>query len=106
MGNINSGDGWLYRGQGLIQITGYDNFAMLQHITGLPLLTDPELVTSPDHMLECSLALFTRYPNILHYADIGNYHAVWALVGSGRATGQIINLPNHEEALRKIRSII
>lgn len=106
MGNAAPGDGWRYRGQGLIQITGHDNFALLQHLTGLPLIEHPELVTDPAHMLECSVALFARYPSIMAYCDAGNAHAVWALVGSGRATGQIINLANHEAALAHVKAAI
>ena len=106
MGNVNPGDGWRYRGQGLIQITGHDNFALLESLTKLPLLAHPEMVTSPDHMLECAVALFARYKGIFDYADKGNWHAVWALVGSGRATGQVINLGNHEAALAKVQAAI
>ncbi len=99
MGNVGADDGWRYRGQGLIQITGHDNFALLQKLTGLPLLDQPALVTSAAQMLECAVALFVRYDGILNYCDIGQYQAVWALVGSGRATGVVINLPAHEAAL-------
>jgi putative chitinase len=106
MGNVNPGDGWRYRGQGLIQITGHDNFVLLEHLTKLPLLANPEMVTSPEHMLECSAALFAHYAGIYDYADRGNWHAVWALVGSGRATGVVINLSNHEAALAKAQAAI
>lgn len=106
MGNAAVGDGWRYRGQGLIQITGHDNFAVLERLTGLPLLRHPELVTSPEHMLECAVALFVRYPGILEYCDASHWHAVWALVGTGRANGRIINLPAHEAALDRVKGAI
>jgi len=106
MGNAQPGDGWRFRGQGLIQITGRDNFALLQQLTQLPLLESPEIVVHPEHMLECAVALFARYPNILAYCDAGRYHAVWALVGSGRATGRIINLPAHEAALGVLKAAL
>ena len=106
MGNVGPDDGFRYRGQGLIQITGHDNFALLQHLTGLPLLDQPALVTSGDHMLECAVALFVRFPGILNFCDTGHFHAVWALVGSGTATGTIINLPAHEDALAKVTATI
>ncbi len=106
MGNNTEGDGWKYRGQGLIQITGHDNFASLERLTGLPLLQRPELVISEPLLLECAAALFVRYPGILDYCDSGQWHAVWALVGSGRATGRIINLPAHESALTCVQSAI
>jgi predicted chitinase len=106
MGNVNPVDGWRYRGQGLIQITGYDNFAMLERLTNLPLLNSPDLVTSDAYMLECATALFVRYPGILEYCDEAQWHAVWALVGSGRATGHIVNLPNHEQALAYVQAAI
>ena len=99
MGNVGPDDGWRFRGQGLIQITGHDNFASLAKKTGLPLLDTPAMVTSSDNMLECSVALFVEYPDILSYCDDGDWHAVWALVGSGRANGPIINLANHDAAL-------
>lgn len=106
MGNTSQGDGWRYRGQGLPQITGRDNFTLLQRLTGLPLVDQPELVASDEHMLDCAVALFVRYSGILAYCDAGNFHAVWALVGSGSATGRIINLANHEAALAKVQAAV
>jgi putative chitinase len=99
MGNAGPDDGWRYRGQGLIQITGHDNFVYLQRLTGLPVVETPAMATSPEHLLECSVALFAAYPGILTYCDGANWRAVWALVGSGRATGPVINFANHEAAL-------
>lgn len=106
MGNTRPMDGWLYRGQGLIQITGHDNFADLQDKTGLPLLETPAMVTSPEHMLEASVALFVEYPGILAVCDAANWRAVWALVGSGRANGPVINPANHEAALAALQKAL
>ena len=106
MGNIGANAGWLYRGQGLDQITGEDNFQLLSRLTGLDLINHPELVTSPDHMLECAAALFVRYPGILAYCDAGAWTHVWALVGAGRANASVINLGNHEAALAALETAI
>lgn len=102
MGNTGPDDGWRYRGQGLIQITGRDNFTRLAKLTGLPLVEHPEMVTAPEHLLECSVALFCEYPGILGYCDAGNWNAVWALVGTGRPNGQVVNLDNHKSALARL----
>lgn len=99
MGNAGPDDGWRYRGQGLIQITGRNNFAYLEKLTGLPLLDNPAMATSQEHMLECAVALFAAYPRIMTWCDDANWRAVWALVGSGRATGPVINFAAHEAAL-------
>ena len=106
MGNVGPDDGWRYRGQGLIQITGHDNFDMLAKITGLPLLDTPAMVMSDEYMLECSIALFSRYPNILSYCDGRAWGTVWALVGSGRPTGPVINLQNHLDALAALEKVV
>lgn len=106
MGNVGPDDGWRFRGQGLIQITGRENFAALAKTTGLPLLEHPELATDPAHMLEVSVAQFVRYVGILGFCDTENFHAVWALVGTGRSTGAVINLPAHEAALAALRKAI
>ena len=106
MGNIGPDAGWMYRGQGLDQITGEDNFKLLARLTGLDLVNHPELVTSSEHMLECAAALFCQYPGILIYCDRGAWNYVWALVGAGRATGPVINLKAHQDALTALERVI
>jgi putative chitinase len=47
MGNVNPGDGWRYRGSGLIQITGADNMRAVQAATGVQVFHNPELLRQP-----------------------------------------------------------
>jgi putative chitinase len=46
-GDINSGDGWKYRGQGPIQLTGKKNIEAFFKAVGLPLTSDPALLQKP-----------------------------------------------------------
>lgn len=48
MGNVQPDDGWRYRGRGLVQITGRDNYARAGKELGLPLLKQPELALRLD----------------------------------------------------------
>ena len=56
LGNTAPDDGWAYRGRGLIQITGRDNYRQMQHITGLPLLDEPDLLLEQEPALRASIA--------------------------------------------------
>lgn len=53
-----SDDGWNFRGRGLSQVTGREGYSKLAKATGLDLLDHPELLSDPDHALECGVADF------------------------------------------------
>lgn len=48
LGNVSAGDGFRYRGRGLIQLTGRYNYALFGRALGLPLVERPELAESPE----------------------------------------------------------
>ena len=47
-GNEASGDGWKYRGRGLIQLTGADNYASFSMDADNEALVNPDLVAEPE----------------------------------------------------------
>ncbi len=56
MGNVGPNDGWRYRGRGLIQITGRNNYSLAADLTGLPLLDQPDLLLQQEPALRASIA--------------------------------------------------
>ncbi len=56
LGNFGPDDGWRYRGRGLIQLTGRDNYALAESLTGLTLLADPDLLLQQEPALRVSIA--------------------------------------------------
>ena len=71
MGNgpESSGDGFKYRGLGLIQLTGKDNFSAFSKDTGIDVVTDPEKYRSNLSVIIKTAIWFWNKNNLNKYAD-------------------------------------
>lgn len=63
-----SGDGWKYRGRGLKQLTGTDNYTRATKELGLDLLNNPDQLLQPGPAI-ISAAWFWKVNNLNRFAD-------------------------------------
>jgi putative chitinase len=70
-GNFASGDGWKYRGRGLIQLTGKANYAGFESRSGVSAVANPDLLLKPAVAVE-SACDFWRSRALNTLADAGN----------------------------------
>lgn len=72
MGNQKNGvddeDGWMHRGRGLIQITGYDNYVALAKDTGLDCVNNPDILLTEGGAVISAL-WFWKSNNLNKFAD-------------------------------------
>jgi len=76
LGNHLPDDGWTYRGSGMLQTTGRDNFRAAGHED------DPDTLRQPDGALLSALKYWTDH-NINRLADDNNLYAVRKAVNGG-----------------------
>lgn len=53
--------GWLYRGSGPGQVTGYDNFLKVERETGIPFTSQPDLMRDADMGMKGTLILWQKW---------------------------------------------
>ncbi|TIQ96705.1 glycoside hydrolase family 19 protein [Mesorhizobium sp.] len=60
LGNFKPGDGWNFRGSGLLQNTGRENFEEVEDETGLPVTSQPELLRTFPGALQAATIYWTK----------------------------------------------
>lgn len=81
-GPEHTGDGWRYRGRGLIQITGRENYAAVSRGLGINAITHPEILESPLYAaLSAGWYWHTRNLNAL--ADAADHVAITRRINGG-----------------------
>ena len=81
-GDAASGDGWKYRGRGLIQLTGRANYAQREAETAIPLVATPELASDPATSVKIA-CLYWAARGINAAADADDIKRVRKLVNGG-----------------------
>ena len=90
LGNTEPGDGRRFKGRGLIQVTGRDNYRDCGHALGLPLLDQPDLLEQPEHACR-SAGWFWASRGLNEKADMSDFLGISIKInGRNRSTG----LPN------------
>lgn len=97
LGNEEPGDGWDYRGSGLMQTTGKDNFAQVARLTGVDVVKHPDLLRTFPGALEAA-AIYWDKRGINKLADRNDVTGVTKAINGGT-----IGLPDRKAWLAKAR---
>jgi putative chitinase len=81
-----SGDGWLYRGRGLIHLTGRANYAAAGKMIGLDLVGDPDQLLETDPAVRAALA-FWKSSGCNGAADMDDCEGVTRIITGPRMEG-------------------
>ena len=82
MGNTESGDGFLYRGRGFLQITGKSNYILLSKDTRIDYLNNPDWLLRESDALISALWFWT-VNGLNSYADKDDIQTITKRINGG-----------------------
>jgi len=82
LGNTQAGDGYKYRGNGVLQTTGRGNHKRMGDACGVDFENHPEFVTAPEHALKPALQLWTDF-KLNVYADKNDIRTITKIINGG-----------------------
>jgi putative chitinase len=101
-GDTVSGDGWRYRGRGLIQVTGRANYAEAGKALMLPLIDEPQLLEQPGPAAR-SACWFWRTRGCNELADADQFMQITRKINGG-THGHAERVALRDRILRALRS--
>jgi len=96
LGNTQAGDGFRYRGNGVLQTTGRANHRRIGAACGLDFEGDPDLVTAPEHALKPALQEWTQN-DLNGFADRNDIRTI-----TRRINGGLIGLAEREAWFERV----
>lgn len=99
MGNDWNGDGYEYRGRGLIQLTGKQNYIEFRNYSGIDVVNNPNLMIEDDASIKCVL-WFWKSRNCAQYAIQDDIEKVTKLINGG-----LIGLEDRKKLLAKYKKM-
>jgi putative chitinase len=82
MGNLQDGDGYTYRGRGLIQITGREMYTKCGNALGIDLIDNPDLLLTPEYAT-LSASWFWNKHGLNALADAQEYGTMTRRINGG-----------------------
>lgn len=100
LGDTEPGDGVRYKGRGLIQITGRNNYALCGLSLDLPLLDNPELLAQPD-AAALSAGWYWQNNNLNSLCDLNLFQEL-----TKRINGGLNGYPNRYQLYQRALQVI
>ncbi|WP_249212189.1 glycoside hydrolase family 19 protein [Burkholderia cenocepacia] len=82
LGNTQAGDGFRYRGGGLLQITGRYNYRVMGQKIGIPLEDNPDQIAQPSVAAEASAQFWADHA-LSAFADAGDFLSISRAINLG-----------------------
>lgn len=101
MGNgpAESGEGWKYRGRGLKQLTGKDNYTRCGQALGVDFVGNPDLLLEPLYAAR-SAGWFWKTNNLSKFADVEDLEGMTKKINGG-----LIGIADRKARYQKVKSI-
>jgi putative chitinase len=100
LGNTEPGDGFLYRGNGILQTTGRGNHRRMGAACGVDFEGNPNLVTAPEHALKPALQEWTE-GSLNDFADENDIRTITI-----RINGGLNGFPERQEFFKKLLPLL
>jgi putative chitinase len=83
LGNTKVGDGWRFRGRGLIQLTGRANYQAYKEYSGQDVIANPDLASRPDIAIDIAGWFWSVRFKLNPIADTNNINSITKKINGG-----------------------
>ena len=83
LGNTQVGDGWRFRGRGLIHLTGRANYQAYKNYSGVDVIVNPDLASRPDIAIDIAGWFWSVKYKLNPIADTNNIKAITKEINGG-----------------------